>query len=53
MLVRMLGLEEGGFCGGLTSIGERNECQRELWALKEGGLCYLTLVGNLSLANTF
>ena len=35
---RMLGPEGGGFGGGPTSIGEGNECQRERWAPKGGGL---------------
>ena len=30
----MLGPIRGGFGGGPTSIGERNECQRGRWALK-------------------
>ena len=38
MPARTLGLEGGGFGGGLTSIGERNECQRGCWDLKGGGL---------------
>ena len=37
MSVRTLGSEGGGFGRGLTSIGERNECQRGRWALNGWG----------------
>ena len=32
VLVRVLGSEGGGFGGGPTSIGEKNECQQGRWA---------------------
>ena len=37
MPARTLGLEGGGL-GGLTSIGEWNECQRGHWALNKSGM---------------
>jgi len=45
MPIRTLGLEGGGFGGGPTLIGERNECQRGRWAPKEVDCENLTLVG--------
>ena len=45
MPVRTLGLKGGGFGGGPTSMGERNECQRGCWAREGGGLRCPTLVG--------
>ena len=43
--VRTLGLKVGGFSGGLTLTGERNEWQRGRLVLKGGGLWDPTLVG--------
>ena len=36
--VRTLGPKGGGFGGGLTSIGERKECQQGRWTPKGSGL---------------
>ena len=38
----------GGFGGGPTSLGERNECQRGRWDPKEGGLLDPTSIGEES-----